>query len=74
LQYWLDIEPPTGHRPLLTSAAEGLSLAGDRTLRLAAVICAAILTLAALWAAHAVMAPVAFSLFIMALSGRCSDG
>jgi AI-2 transport protein TqsA len=67
LQYWLDIEPPTGHRPLLTSAAEGLSLAGDRTLRLAAVICAAILTLAALWAARAVMAPVAFALFIMAL-------
>jgi predicted PurR-regulated permease PerM len=36
-------------------------------LRLAAVICAAILTLAALWAARAVMTSVAFALPIMAL-------
>ncbi len=41
--------------------------AGDRTLRLAAVICAAILILAALWATRAVMTPVAFALFIIAL-------
>ncbi len=42
-------------------------MAGDRTLRLAAVICAAVLILAALWAARGVMTPVAFALFIIAL-------
>jgi len=36
-------------------------------LRLAALACAAILTLAGLWAASAVMTPVAFALFIIAL-------
>lgn len=39
----------------------------DRTLRLSAVICAAILTLAALSLAQNVMTPVAFALFIIAL-------
>ena len=39
----------------------------DRTLRLSAVICAAILTLAALSLAQSVMTPVAFALFIIAL-------
>ena len=42
-------------------------MAGDRTLRLSAAICAAILILGALWAAHGVMTPVAFALFIIAL-------
>jgi AI-2 transport protein TqsA len=42
-------------------------MAGDRTLRSAVVICAAILTMAGLWAASAVMTPVAFALFIIAL-------
>jgi AI-2 transport protein TqsA len=36
-------------------------------LRLAATICAAVLALAGLWAASAVMTPVAFALFIIAL-------
>jgi AI-2 transport protein TqsA len=40
---------------------------GDRTLRLAAVVCAIILTLAALSLARSVMTPVAFALFIIAL-------
>lgn len=40
---------------------------GDRALRLAALICAAILTLAGLALAHSVMTPVAFALFIIAL-------
>jgi len=35
-------------------------MADDRTLRWAAMICAAILTLAGLWAASGVMTPVAF--------------
>ncbi len=41
--------------------------AGDRTLRLAALICAVILSLAALSLARSVMTPVAFALFIIAL-------
>ncbi len=41
--------------------------AGDRALRLSAVVCAVLLTLAALWAARGVMTPVAFALFIIAL-------
>ena len=40
---------------------------GDRPLRLAALICAALLTLAALWVTRSVMTPVAFALFIIAL-------
>ena len=40
---------------------------GDRTLRLAALTCAIILTLAALSLAHSVMIPVAFALFVIAL-------
>jgi AI-2 transport protein TqsA len=47
--------------------SEGSSPAGDRSLRLAAIICAAVITLAGLWAARAVMTPVAFALFIIAL-------
>jgi AI-2 transport protein TqsA len=47
--------------------SEGSSPAGDHTLRLAAIICAAVITLAGLWAARAVMTPVAFALFIIAL-------
>jgi AI-2 transport protein TqsA len=47
--------------------SEDSSNAGDRAFRLAAMICATILTLAGLWAASAVMIPVAFSLFIIAL-------
>src|SRR5262245_2232429 len=39
----------------------------DRILRWAAMICAAILVLAGLWAARGVMTPVAFALFIIAL-------
>ena len=46
---------------------EGSGAAGFRSLRLAAMISAAILTLAGLWAASAVMTPVVFSLFIIAL-------
>jgi len=42
-------------------------MADDRTLRWAAMICAAILALAGLWAASGVMTPVAFALFIIAL-------
>jgi AI-2 transport protein TqsA len=42
-------------------------MTGDRTLRLAAMIRAAVLTLVGLWAARAVMTPVAFALFIIAL-------
>ena len=41
--------------------------AGDRTLRLAALICAVLLALAALWVTRRVMTPVAFALFIIAL-------
>jgi AI-2 transport protein TqsA len=41
--------------------------AGDRTLRLAAVVCAMLLTLAVLWVMRGVMTPVAFALFIIAL-------
>jgi AI-2 transport protein TqsA len=41
--------------------------AGDRTLRLAALTCAIILTLAALYLARSVMTPVAFALFIIAV-------
>jgi predicted PurR-regulated permease PerM len=48
-------------------ASESSSTAGDRTLRSAAVICATILALAGLWAASAVITPVAFALFIIAL-------
>jgi len=48
-------------------ASEGSSTAGDRALRLAAMISAAILTLAGLWAASGVMTPVVFALFIIAL-------
>ena len=40
---------------------------GDRTLRLAALTCAIILSLAALYLARSVMTPVAFALFIIAL-------
>ncbi len=40
---------------------------GDRTLRLAGLICAVILTLAALSLARTVMIPVAFALFVIAL-------
>ena len=40
---------------------------GDRTLRLAALICAIILTLAALSLAHSVMIPVTFALLVIAL-------
>ncbi len=40
---------------------------GDRVLRLAALVCAVILTLAGLALAHSVMTPVAFALFIIAL-------
>jgi AI-2 transport protein TqsA len=40
---------------------------GDRTLRLAALVCAVILTIAALSLAHSVMTPVAFALFVIAL-------
>jgi AI-2 transport protein TqsA len=39
----------------------------DRTLRLAALICAVLLALAALWVTRGVMTPVAFALFIIAL-------
>src|SRR6516164_7709525 len=46
---------------------EGSGAAGFRSLRLAAMISAAILTLAGLWAASAVMTPVVFALFIIAL-------
>jgi predicted PurR-regulated permease PerM len=42
-------------------------MTGDRTLRLATMICAVVLTLAGLRAASAVMIPVAFALFIIAL-------
>jgi predicted PurR-regulated permease PerM len=42
-------------------------MTGDRTLRLAAMICAAVLTLVGLWATRAVMTPVAFAVFIIAL-------
>jgi predicted PurR-regulated permease PerM len=42
-------------------------MTGDSTLRWAAMICAAILTMAGLWAASAVMIPVSFALFIIAL-------
>jgi AI-2 transport protein TqsA len=48
-------------------APEGSGSGRDRTLRVAATICAAILTLAGLWAARGVMTPVAFALFIIAL-------
>jgi AI-2 transport protein TqsA len=41
--------------------------AGDGALRLAAVVCAVILTLAALALARSVMMPVAFALFVIAL-------
>ena len=41
--------------------------AGDRTLRLAALICAVILTLAGLSLARSVMTPVAFAVFVIAL-------
>ena len=40
---------------------------GDSTLRLSVIICAVLLALAGLWAARAVMTPVAFALFIIAL-------
>jgi AI-2 transport protein TqsA len=40
---------------------------GDSTLRRAALICAVILTLAALSLARSVMTPVAFALFVIAL-------
>ena len=40
---------------------------GDRALRLAALVCAVILTLAGLALAHSVMTPVAFALFIIAV-------
>ncbi len=40
---------------------------GDRTLRLATLTCAIILSLAALYLARSVMTPVAFALFIIAL-------
>ncbi len=40
---------------------------GDRALRLAAIVCALILTLAGLSLARSVMTPVAFALFIIAL-------
>ena len=46
----------------------------DRTLRLAALICAVILTLAALSLAHSVMTPVAFALFVIALVGHYNGG
>ena len=39
----------------------------DRALRLSALVCAAILTLAALSLAESVMTPVAFALFTIAL-------
>jgi AI-2 transport protein TqsA len=42
-------------------------MAADRTLRVASMICAGILTLGALWLASAVMTPVTFALFIIAL-------
>ena len=42
-------------------------LTGDPTIRWAAIISATVLTLAGLWAARAVMAPVTFALFIIAL-------
>jgi AI-2 transport protein TqsA len=45
------------------------NLAGDRTLRLSALTCAFILTLAALSLARSVMTPVFFALFIIALVG-----
>jgi predicted PurR-regulated permease PerM len=45
----------------------GSGIAADRTVRLAMLICTAILTLAGLWAASAVMTPVAFALLIIAL-------
>jgi AI-2 transport protein TqsA len=44
-----------------------MTLPGDRLLRLALLTGAAILILAALWATRAVMTPVAFALFIIAL-------
>jgi len=44
-----------------------LNPTGDRTLRIAAVVCAAILTLAGLYLARSVMTPVVFALFIIAL-------
>ena len=44
-----------------------LRLSSCRTLRLSALVCAAILTLAALSLAESVMTPVAFALFIIAL-------
>ena len=50
------MEPDNAPRPV-----------GDRALRLAAVVCAVILTLAALSLARGVMTPVAFALFIIAL-------
>ncbi|MGC2521949.1 MAG: AI-2E family transporter, partial [Stellaceae bacterium] len=40
---------------------------GGRALRLAALVCAVLLALAALWVARGVMTPVAFALFIIAL-------
>src|SRR6516225_6358543 len=46
---------------------EGSGAAGFRSLRLEAMISAAVLTLAGLWAARAVITPVAFALFIIAL-------
>ena len=42
-------------------------MAGDHLLRLSVMICAVVLTLTGLWAARAVMTPVAFALFIIAL-------
>src|SRR5262249_58219852 len=45
----------------------GLVVRSNRALSLAVTICAVVLTLAALWAARAVMTPVAFALFIIPL-------
>src|SRR5262245_54906884 len=56
------------HHPGRRDAGMALKrLTGDPTLRWAAIISATVLTLAGLWAASAVMAPVAFALFIIAL-------
>jgi AI-2 transport protein TqsA len=46
---------------------EGSGMVGDRMLRLSVMICTVLLTLAGLWAARAVIAPVTFALFIIAL-------
>jgi AI-2 transport protein TqsA len=56
-------------RPIVTDVDSDRpsNLAGDRTLRLAALICAVLLALAALWITRSVMTPVAFALFIIAL-------